>query len=59
VPEYAVRKCTQCGFSFLDGERSTELEQKKYQCDHFEEGYLQWMDIDSIVGEQIESVSKD
>jgi len=54
LPEYAVVRCGQCGLVYIDGDREVVAPSA---VDHFEDaGYMKWLGIDNVVGEQVESV---
>lgn len=55
LPEYAVARCGQCGFVYIDGDRSSI---PASNVDHFDEdvGYMRWFGIERVVAEQVESL---
>ena len=57
LPESAYAKCDQCGFVYLNGERSLEEQHGIYQVDQFEgEGYMGTFDMEEVAAEQLESM---
>lgn len=54
LPDYGVARCRRCGFVYIDGDRAVVAPSA---VDHFNDaGYMRWLDIRNVVGEQVESV---
>ncbi|HEV8374869.1 MAG TPA: class I SAM-dependent methyltransferase [Candidatus Polarisedimenticolia bacterium] len=59
LPNCTVARCARCGFVYLNGDRNPAAERRRYAADQFERyGYLVQFDVDTIVGEQMESLRR-